>query len=61
MKLKVTDMNCNHCVAKISKAVLQAGVVAKVDLNTKTVDFANESQKDTVVNAIVDAGYHPEV
>lgn len=61
MKVIVPDMNCGHCVAKIQKSVLTAGVAAKVNLADKSVEFPNVKDQEKVVSAILDAGYHPKV
>lgn len=47
--LKVPDMHCGMCVARISKALTEQGIAFKVDLAGKTVEV-----EDTKVAAAVE-------
>lgn len=60
MKVKVLDMTCNHCVMKIQKALLVAGVKATVELDSHEVTFKKDEDLDKVTKAITDAGYTVE-
>ena len=54
---------CKHCVATIKKAVEGVDGVSdiNVDLDNKSVTFASNRQAFTkAVQAITEAGYHPE-
>lgn len=47
--IMIKDMSCEHCVAKISKALEDAHIDAEVNLVNKTV--AVEKDGDIVANA----------
>ncbi|KJR47989.1 Heavy metal binding protein [Desulfosporosinus sp. I2] len=60
--LKVEGMTCNHCKMRVEKA-LQAlsGVESvKVDLAAKEAVVTGETERASLVKAIVDAGYSAE-
>lgn len=57
MKVLVPNMSCKHCVMKIEKQLLMDGLKAKVELETKSVSFAKESDLDKVQKSIEKAGY----
>lgn len=59
MIIKVPDMMCQHCVAKIEKSLLKSGIKAEVDLQTKAVNVESE-QLDAARAAIKRAGYRAE-
>lgn len=59
MKIKVPNMNCNNCVAKIQMQLLPKGVNAKFDIDNHTVEV-KESEYDTAVTGITNAGYKVE-
>ncbi|NMO96358.1 cation transporter [Paenibacillus lemnae] len=58
--LNVGGMSCNHCVNAIEKALKEAGMSGKVDLQagTVTVDY-NESQTavEQIKETIEEQGY----
>ncbi|CCV64464.1 preddicted heavy metal transport/detoxification protein [Alteracholeplasma palmae J233] len=56
--ITVTDMSCQHCVAKINKALLTKGVVGKIDLAGHTVSV-KEADEEKALVAIEEAGYTP--
>lgn len=58
MKIKVMDMTCNHCVAKIQKELLINQVKSKIDLASKTVEV-DDDKKDKAIHLIKQAGYTP--
>jgi Cu+-exporting ATPase len=60
-RIKVGDMNCQHCVATIDKALENAGIDKReIDLETKMVSVETE-RIDDVLTAIKEAGYTPEI
>jgi cation transport ATPase len=62
MKYTVTvkDMNCDHCVATIDKALANAGINERdINLEKKTVTF-DASHIEKGLEAIQNAGYTPE-
>lgn len=61
--LQVPDMMCEHCVDTIRKAVENVDGTSNVQVNldTKSVTFeANKQAFSQAVEAIMEAGYHPE-
>ena len=50
--LKVPDMNCDHCVSRISKALKEQELNFKISLGDKTVEIDGD---DTAVKAAVAA------
>jgi len=60
-KIKVPDMKCEKCSARISKALEEAGFTFKVLLAEKAVEV--EGSEDTVKSAaeeLYDLGFTPE-
>lgn len=62
VKIVVPDMNCNHCVGSIKKALMNVDGVTTVsaDSNRKIVEV-DGGEIDVVLSAIKDAGFSPEV
>jgi copper chaperone len=60
--VKVEDMTCGHCKARIEKSLKDAVNPSKVDvdLGSKTVVVETEASREAVFEAIDDAGYTPE-
>lgn len=58
-QLDVAEMSCGHCVATVTKAVQSVDTSAKVevDLAQGKVNVASSVSLDSVVAAIVEAGY----
>lgn len=54
---KVEKMNCGHCEANISKALSEAGVESKIDLDNKTVTVNTDLSDAEVTKIVADAGY----
>ncbi len=50
-------MNCGHCEAKITKALTEAGVESKVDLDNKLVTVNTDLSDAEVTKIVADAGY----
>ena len=59
MKLCVPEMSCNHCVAKIEDAILDADEGAQVmcDLETRTVSVGTILEQHTVLSALQSVGF----
>lgn len=56
--IMIKDMNCEHCVARISKALEDAGIEFEISLENKSVSV--EKNGDIVTRAkkaISEAGY----
>lgn len=54
--LKVPDMHCGMCAARISKALTEKGIAFKVDLAGKTVEV-EDTKVTAAVEALDDIGY----
>ena len=59
MEFNVPDMSCGHCVGVITKTVQQLDVNAKisVDLPAKKVSVETTQERQTVADALAEAGY----
>lgn len=59
--IKIEGMMCMHCVARVTKALQGVEGVGKVDVHLKkktaVVELITEMNTDTLINAIVEAGY----
>lgn len=59
--LKVPDMNCEHCVKRITQALKEAELNFKVSLGDKTVEIeGDEKAIQTAVAALDELGFTPE-
>lgn len=59
--MKIEGMSCGHCSARVEKALAALGAEAKVDLAAKTaeIDAPATLDKQTMLDAVKDAGYEP--
>ncbi len=59
--MKIEGMSCGHCSARVEKALAALGAEAKVDLaaKTATIDAPATLDKQTMLDAVKDAGYEP--
>ncbi len=59
--MKIEGMSCEHCSARVEKALAALGAEAKVDLAAKTaaIDALATLDKQTMLDAVKDAGYEP--
>ena len=59
MEFNVPDMSCGHCVGAITKVIQQIDVDAKisVDLPAKKVSVETAQDRQTVADALAEAGY----
>ena len=57
--MKIEGMMCGHCTAAVEKACMDVpGVVAAAaDLEKKQVTVRGETDRKSLENAIIDAGY----
>ncbi len=62
LKLKVSDMKCDKCAAKIRESIQAMESNAKVDVNvdSKTVTVDSGASDESIKQAIVAAGFHLE-
>ena len=59
MEFNVPTMSCGHCVGVITKTVQQLDVNAKisVDLPAKKISVETTQDRQTVADALAEAGY----
>ena len=59
MEFNVPDMSCGHCVGAITKVIQQIDVDAKIsiDLPAKKVSVETQQSRQTVADALAEAGY----
>jgi len=62
MKIKVSDITCEHCKKTIERIISETPGVEKVlvDVKTKTVEIQGNPNKEEVYKRIKNAGYSPE-
>jgi len=61
--LHVPDMTCQHCVATITKLILQADPAAKIEIDLSQHQVAVEGilAADALVTLLDNAGYTPAI
>lgn len=61
IELTVNDMTCGGCVASITRVVkgLDANATVNADVASKRVKIESVIDNESVIAAILDAGYHP--
>ena len=61
IELKLPDMSCGHCVSTVTETVklLDPAARVEVDLATKLVKVESGETRDTIEQALADAGYPP--
>ena len=57
MKIKVTNMTCQHCVRTIQMALIKNKIVAAIHLEGQTVDVKSDVSESQVKKVIHEAGY----
>ncbi len=57
MKIKVTNMTCQHCVRTIQMALIKNKIVADIHLEGQTVDVKSDVSESQVKKVIHEAGY----
>lgn len=59
MEFNVPDMSCGHCVGAITKTLQQLDADAKIsiDLPAKKVTVETAQDRQTVADALAEAGY----
>ena len=62
LTLKVSDMKCENCAAKISESiqVMEPNAKIDVDLDSKIVTVDSGASDESIKQAIVTAGFHVE-
>lgn len=59
-KFKCEEMMCNNCVSRIEKALGEAGISHKVELNSKTVTINEDQEVKKAVELLDDLGFGAE-
>ncbi len=60
-KIKVPDMKCEKCSARISKALEEAGLTFKMLLGEKAVEIeGDEAAVESAMEELYDLGFTPE-
>ncbi len=58
--IRVPDMSCDHCVARINKTLGEENLKFKVSLDNKTVEVdGDDAAVDKAIAALDDAGFEP--
>lgn len=59
IELQVEGMSCTHCISKVTRAIRELDVHAKVDVDLKSRTVRIESPADLteIKSAVSDAGY----
>jgi copper chaperone len=62
LRLRVTEMHCNHCIVSVTKAVHDVAPDAKVEISLEKGEAAitGTTAAEEVIAAITDAGYDVE-
>lgn len=57
MKIKVTNMTCQHCVRTIQMALIKHKIIAEINLDTQLIDVKSDVSESLVKTVIHEAGY----
>lgn len=57
MKIKVTNMTCQHCVRTIQMALIKHKIIADIQLENQIVDVKSDVLESKVKTVIHEAGY----
>lgn len=57
MKIKVTNMTCQHCVRTIQMALIKNKIIADIHLEEQVVDVKSDVPESQVKSVIHEAGY----
>ena len=57
MKVYVDGMMCQHCAARVKKALEAVGLQAEIDLENKCAEVSGEADDAAIRKAVEDAGY----
>lgn len=61
IEFTLPDMTCGHCASVVSKALTQAdpACAISIDLSTQTVRVRSIEDRQTLQDALFEAGYPP--
>ena len=57
MKLKVKNMTCEHCVNKISVALIRENIIPEIDLDSREISISDEKHKEKVISILKSINY----
>jgi len=57
MKLKVKNMTCEHCVHKISVALIKENIIPEIDLDSREISISDEKHKEKVISILKSINY----
>jgi copper chaperone len=58
---RIPDMTCGHCASVVTRTLKQAdpGCHVSIDLETQKVQVQSAEDRQTLVDALAEAGYPP--
>ena len=60
MKLKVKNMTCEHCVNKISVALIKENIIPEINLDSREITIPDPNQKEKVISVLKSISYTVE-
>jgi len=57
MKLKVKNMTCEHCVNKISVALIKENIIPEINLDSREISISDEKHKEKVISILKTINY----
>tara|TARA_B100001939_G_C16925755_1_gene611509 strand:+ start:487 stop:669 length:183 start_codon:yes stop_codon:yes gene_type:complete len=57
MKLKVKNMTCEHCVNKISVALIKENIIPEINLDSREISISDEKHKEKVISILKSINY----
>jgi len=57
MKLKVKNMTCEHCVNKISTALIRENIIPEIDLDSREISISDAKHKEKVISILKSINY----
>jgi len=57
MKLKVKNMTCEHCVNKISVALIKENIIPEINLDSREIYISDEKHKEKVISILKSINY----
>ena len=57
MKLKVKNMTCEHCLNKISVALIKENIIPEINLDSREISISDEKHKEKVISILKSINY----
>ena len=57
MKLKVKNMTCEHCVNKISVALIKENIIPEINLDSREISISDQKHKEKVISILKSINY----